>query len=396
MDKTTRSLILKKVEAATFEDPKHKKRIERRQDTFLGGQDGFPGYKTAPPPTFKPNPAAEQAQIDEYLKEQKSRLSETTTNSKTDPSVAISEEFAEEIPNPYRQVLKEKGINLNSPAISESENERRRQIENEVGLFSTVGPVQDSSGQLDRQYVDPYNPKTSPLHKYFGYFDKEKQEWHPTQYSYILYYMSVFASVFGLEKHLDNTKPLTAPKQHPYKARYPTYPDTIFPFKKEMEDRITKDFPTIANALRQSVWTRSVRNEGGADYITPPAPDGDKRFSDAVQIRFIEGENAWTVKGPTKSLRLPSVYVPEESEMDRVTGKILSKAQIYRKLENAVGVLKNDIAEQIVKEILQNNRELNFRRRTPRQKEMIRGAIINAINEIISGEVKKIIHESDI
>lgn len=398
MDKNTRSIILRKIEAASYEDPKHKSRVERRNRNFVGEvPDNLPGYRLAPEPRpFKKDPIAEQAQIDKYLKEQREGISDANQKAKQDSAAAITPELAEEIPNPYRQVLKDKGIDFNAPPISESEKERRRQIEGEVGLFSTVGPVQDSAGSLDRQYVDPYNPKTSLLHKYFGYYDKEKQEWHPTQYSYVLYYMSIFASVFGLEKYLDTTKPLTAPKSHPYKNKYPTYPEIVFPFKKDMEDRITKDFPNLATAMKQSAWVSAVRNEGGSDYIAPPAPDGDKRFSDSVQIRFLEADNGWTVKGPVKSQRVQSTYVPEESEMDRVTGKILSKAQIYMKLRGAIENLKAEISDKVIREVLQNNKELNFQRRTTKQKEMIRGAIINAINEIMSGEVKKLIHESDI
>jgi hypothetical protein len=52
--------------------------------------------------------------------------------------------------------------------------------------------------------------------------------------------------------------------------------------------------------------------------------------------------------------------------------------------------------ENIIKEVLQNNRELNFLRRTEEEKEAIRGAIIAAVDEIVHAEITKIIKSSDI
>ena len=58
--------------------------------------------------------------------------------------------------------------------------------------------------------------------------------------------------------------------------------------------------------------------------------------------------------------------------------------------------IRKDISENIIKEVLQNNRELNFLRRTEEEKEAIRGAIIAAVDEIVHAEITKIIKSSDI
>ena len=289
--------------------------------------------------------------------------------------------------------MRQKGIDPSRRPLSALEKQRREAVENEINLYSTIGEVSGDSG-LNRHYVDPNSPDASLLHKYFGYYDKDKNEWHPTQFSYILYYMNVYAAEFGLEEYWDRTKEIHTPKGHPYANKY-KLPEVINPFKKEMEDRILKDFPNIMGALSKVVWKTNINKREGLPYISPSAPEGDKRFSDTVQFRFMPEDNSFTIKGPKSAIRIPSEYSGQESDMKRVTSKVLSKSAVYPKLTDAISSLKKDIVENIFREILLRNRELNFRRRNDEEKEEIRAAIVSAINEILTGEVSKIIYESN-
>jgi len=387
MNKYLRNLVLKNIEAAHYEDPEHPGRVEERTKKLRehGNQPSTPSA---------PFTSDEEQQIEEFMRGQEKEERQALRTSEKDVRKALTPEHVEEVPMPYEDVMRDRGIDPSRPALSEVERERRRQMEEEMNLYSTVGEIASPDGELQRHYVDPYSPNISPLHKYFGYYDKETNEWHPTQYSYVLYYMSVYAPEFGLTDYWDRSRKMVPPKTHPYQSNY-RYPGSVFPFSKEMEDRITKDFPAIVAALSKSLWKTSFRSEGGISYLVPPEPAGDKRFADSAQIRFLEDENAFTVKGPKNAVRIPSTYVEEESDISRVTKTILSKSELYPKLSTLIESMRTEITDQILREVLLKNRELNFRRRTPEEKEAIRGAIIDAINEILSGEVTKIVQESD-
>jgi hypothetical protein len=163
-----------------------------------------------------------------------------------------------------------------------------------------------------------------------------------------------------------------------------------------MEDRLFSDFPKIIQAIKDNSHDLDIRTNEGLPYISPRAPDADRRFSGGVEVRFDPEDETFMVRGPrTKPIRFKSSYVPEQSEAARVTSKILSKSALYPKLEAAISALKSDINNNILKEILSENRELNFQRTSPEKKEMIRGAIISAVNEILEAEVIRIIEESE-
>lgn len=381
--KELRKNFLDKI-AAVYEDPEHPERIRERRELLSG-----------PPEEVATEYTEEDTQkaIEEYLAKKRQQDSEAMRASRKDPRKAVTSEHAEEVPNPYDEVLRQKGIDPSREPLSDLERQRRQNVENEINMYSTIGEIEGPDG-LSRHYVDPNNPKMSLLHKYFGYFDREKNEWHPTQFSYILYYMNVYAPEFGLEEYWDRTKEIHTPREHPYKNKY-KLPEVIYPFKKEMEDRILKDFPNLMSALSKVVWKTNVNKREGLPYIAPPAPDSDRRFSDTVQFRFLEGDNSFTVKGPKSAIRIPSEYAGGESDMNRVTKQVLSKMEMYPKLSKAIEALRKDINDNLLRELLLRNRELNFRRRDEKEKEEIRGALIDAINEVITGEITKIIQESD-
>jgi hypothetical protein len=167
-------------------------------------------------------------------------------------------------------------------------------------------------------------------------------------------------------------------------------------FKPEMEDRLFADFPKIMAAIQNNVWNTNVHSREGLPYVTPTPPTEDRRFSGGVEIRYMPDQNAFMVRGPkTKPEIIESTYDPEYSDALRLTKKILSKSELYPKLDGAIAALKKDIVDNVLREVINQNRELNFLRGSPEAKEQVRGAIINAINELLSAEVVRIVDESD-
>lgn len=291
----------------------------------------------------------------------------------------------------FSEALRQKGFNENRPPISSSEKEKMRNVQNELSMYTTVSPVETESG-IDRKVLNPYDPNIQAMNKYFVYKNTNTGEWIPTQHSYILYWMAAYASTFGLDKYLDRSVILKTPKNHPYKGRY-RYPDSINPFKKEMEDRINKDFPKIMQNMANVVWKTNYKDDGGMTYIAPIEPGSHRGHTKSVEIRFDEDSNSFTLKGPKDSVRIPSTYVQQESEMKPVIRKLLSRSELYSNLKNTLSTLNVEINQNIIKEILQNNKELNFIRRTPEQKEAVKGAIIESISELIEFEIRKIMQE---
>jgi hypothetical protein len=186
MNKFLRDLVLNKI-AAVYEDPKHKSRIHKRKEVLQGEEDAG----------REPDRKSDENAIEEFLKKKEREQREGLKKSEKDSRHAIHPDHIEEIPSPYSEVLKQRGISPERESLSFSEGERRRKIEEELGLYSTIGEVEGLEGTT-RHYVDPNHPQGSPLHRYFGYYDKEKGEWHPTQYSYIMFFLAAYAPELGL------------------------------------------------------------------------------------------------------------------------------------------------------------------------------------------------------
>lgn len=391
MDKFTRNIVLEKI-AAIYEDSEHKKRIRERREVLMGEEP------TAS--TVKRDSEEEARQIEEWLKNRERQDKENKRRGDKDPRQAITPDQIEERSISYTEALKQRGINPDQEPLSRSEIERHRKIQEELNPFSTIGEVEGKAGSV-RHYVDPNSPTTSPLNKYFGYYDKETQRWYPTQFSYIMFFLSAYAPELGLTGFLDRSRrvDLSHPsfRTHPYRRRYgQRLRDEFFMFKPEMEDRLFTDFPKIMAAIRNNVWDTNVHTREGLPYVTPTPPTEDRRFSGGVEIRYMPEKDAFMVRGPkAKPEIIPSSYEAGQSDALRLTKKILSKSELYSKLDGAISALKKDITDNVLREIISQNRELNFMRGSPEAKEQVRGAIINAINELLSAEVIRIINESE-
>lgn len=391
MDKYIRNIVLDKI-AAIYEDPEHKKRIRERRDVLSGEEELEQ--------SFESDPEEEQRQIEEFLKERKRRDQEARRRGDKDPRHAISPDQVEENPFSYAEALRQRGVNPDQEPLSRSEIERHRKVQEELNLFSTIGEIPGDAGSM-RHYVDPNSPTSSPLHRYFGYYDKESNRWHPTQFSYIMFFLSAYAPELGLTEFWDKGRRVDLSHEsfrtHPYRRRYgDRLRDEFFLFKPEMEDRLFADFPKIMAAIQNNVWDTNIHRREGLPYVTPTPPTRDRRFSGGVEIRYMPEQDSFMVRGPkTKPEIIESTYVPEQSDALRLTKKILSKSELYPKLDTAINALKKDITDNILREVISQNRELNFLRGSPEAKEQIRGAIINAINDLLSAEVVRIVDESD-
>lgn len=391
MDRFVREIILNKI-AAVYEDPEHKKRIRERRKALVGEEPEEPALRT--------DPEAEQRAVEEFLKQKEKEEREALRRGEKDPRQALNPEQIREIYYPYSQALKQRGIDPEQQPLSRSEVERRQRVEDELNYFSTIGEVQGLEGST-RQYVDPNHPELSPLHKYFGYYDKETKTWHPTQYSYIMFFLSAYAPELGLTEYWDRSRRVGLShesfRRHPYRRKYgDRMRGEFFLFKPEMEERLYADFPKIMEAIKHNVHDININTREGLPYIAPRPPESDKRFSGGVEVRYFPENDTFMVRGPrTKPMRFKSQYNPAYSESLKITRKVLSKSELYPKLESAIESLRQDIKDNILREIVNQNRELNFLRNSPEAKEQVRGAIINAINEILKSEVTKIIEESD-
>lgn len=389
MDKFLRNVILNKI-AAIYEDPKHKQRIKKREDVLVGEKEL----------SLKRDLEQEQKAIEEFLRQKEREEREAKRRGEKNPHQAIDPEQIKEVYFPYEEALKQRGIDPATQPLSKSEVERRRKIEDELSYFSTIGRVEHEKGS-SHQYVDPNHPEISPLHKYFGYYDKESKSWHPTQYSYILFFLSAYAPELGLTDFWDRSRRVdmnhVSFRRHPYRRRYADrMRGEFFLFKPEMEDRLFTDFPKIMEAIKNNVHDTNIHTTEGLPYVAPTPPEADRRFSGGVEVRYYPHDNTYMVRGPrTKPIRFQSAYVPESSDTLKIIKKVLTKSELYPRLQNSIAELKQEISGNILREIIGQNRELNFLRNSPENKEQVRGAIVKAITEILEAEVSRIIDESD-
>lgn len=389
MDRSKRKIFLDKI-AVIYEDPNHPKRIRDRSELFMEQEDQ----------AVPIDPMEEQRAVEEFIRERDKRDKEALRKGDSDPRFAIIPDQVVEKSPYYVDVLKQHGINPDSEPLSKSEIERQRKIREEIEPYATIGEVETAAGSV-RHYVDPNGPSASPLNKYFGYYDKDKQRWYPTQYSYIMFFLSAYAPELDLTRFWDRSRRVDLShqsfKSHPYRRKYPDrLRHEFFLFKPEMEDRLYSDFPKIMAAIRNNVWDTNVHTREGLPYVSPTPPDSDKRFSGGVEIRYMSEHDSFMVRGPqTKPEIIKSTYEPEASDALRITKKVLSKVELYTRLGESITSLKKDITDNILREILASNRELNFIRRDPQSKEMVRGAIVSAVNELLNGEVIRIVNESD-
>lgn len=390
MNKYIRSLVLDKV-AAIYEDPEHKDRIRKRRERMTGLPDEEEGYKPE-------DPEADRAMADAWMEERRKALEKSLQRGEDDSRFAFNPDQVAERPLPHSQKVQELGFDSETEPLSESERERRDKKIREINLFSTIGEVEGLDG-AERQYVDPSDPSASRLHKYFGYYDKETQRWYPTQFSYIMFYMAAHARELGMKDFLDESNPISLDhksfRRHPYRRQYAKkilQEQYLYPFTTEMEDRILTDFPKIVWAMNQGMHDTTRKTNEGLPYLAPKYDD----LGGGHEIRFFPEENAFTVRGPLGSAEtIHSQYSEGASDAERITKRVLSKSALYPKLAEAIATLREEIESNVLREIVNQNRELNFMRGQPESKEQVRGAIVQAISELLEDEVRKIVKDSD-
>lgn len=361
MKKQIRDSLLNKI-AAHYDDGDHKKRIRERQKRLLDHLTRENEGKE--PKKFRDDPS----EIDEFLKKKK-ELEEK------------NHEDVSEVPGTLDSALKFRGVDPTYQPLSDAEIEKNRRILSGLEPYIAL----DMEDVPDKYYMDPLNPKATLMHKYFGYYRDGK--WYPTQFSYLIYYMDIYAPEFGLTSYLDRGNALKVPEGHPYlSGRFHRKPNSIQPFNKEMEERITNDAPALLKALSKSVWNTQIKKDSkGTAYIVPNEPLGSKLHSDANFIYFDPKTNTFTVKGAKQIIPVISSYVPGHAKSERLSYVISSRLKLYPDFRRAIIGFADNI-EIIVPKIL-HNMKIDFESLPASEQEEIRGAIIESIVEVMSGEI---------
>ena len=340
-----------------------------------------------------------QAQKAERMKAEEEQIKEYLAGVKSLPPVDKRES-----PYPFADKLRSMGINpdkLDDPTISPMERERITEELKKLVPYATVGKVPSIAG-FNRHFVDPYRPDTTLTQKYFGYYDKEKDEWYPTQYSYVLFYMANYSKFFELEKYLDRSRAFRPPEKHPYKKQYVYSKGNVFyPFNTDMENRITRNFLEILKALEDTHWkTNFSKTEDNFAFLLPVAPDPTRRDLgvDTTQIRYEDGN--FRVRGPAVHSGAPGSMVSEsevtKTKETKILEDLLKNPEQFPGLNRALELLKQEYSTRIRREIRNRRRELNFLGNDKTGREMVATAISNAVTEFIKTELIKYIKEEDL